>query len=236
MIAIYKKELGSYFNGITGSLFAAGFFLIFGVSFLQECILGGSSDITEVFTAVSTLSMLLIPFLTVQMFTMEKKNNTWSMLCAAPVDTWGIVMGKYLAAVTLAAAAVTVTWIYALVLSMYTTLFVGEFIVNQIGIFLLMQAFISMGELISAVSKRRLTASAITIALQFLLFIISLASSRMGASAFSGIVKLVSPYNSYTYFSLGIFSVSGAFSLLSFSGICLILTVRCVEYGRFKGV
>lgn len=215
-------------------MFAIGFFIIFGTSFLQDCLIGGNSDITVVFSALSTLSILLIPFLTVQMFTMEKKQNTWIMLMASPVDIWGIVLGKYLAAVTVAAAMVAATWIYGMALSVYTTLFVGEFLINQIGIFLLLQAFIAAGELISSITKRRLTATAITVIVQFIMLIISL-SSYMDISVLSGLLKLISPYTSYSSFSLGIFSFSGAFSLLAFSAICLILTVRHVEYGRIKG-
>ena len=237
MIAIYKKELGAYFNNLFGYAFIFAFTALCGFFFIRDCINAGTNEINNIFAGISTLSMLLIPLLTVQMFPTEKKQNTWTMLVSAPVDAFGIVAGKYLAAVTIIAGCVAFTWIYAAVLSIYVPVFLGEFVLNQFGFALMLCSFAAIGELISAMSKRRLTATAITIFVLFIMFVTSMSSSYVGGGdALTQVLNLFSPFSAYSYFSLGIFSVSGMIYLLTLSAICLILSARYIEYGRARGI
>ncbi len=236
MLAIYKKELSAYFNNFFGYAFIFIFTVLCGFFFIRDCIFSGTNELNDIFAGMSTISMLIVPLLTVQMFTMEKKQNTWTMLVAAPVDAFGIVLGKYLAAVSVILLCVSFTWIYAIVLSIYVPVFLGEFVINQIGYALMLCAFTAIGELISVMSKRRLAASAITLCVLFIMFITSLSSSYIGSAALTSVLKIFSPYTAYSYFSLGIFSLSGMVYLLTICAICLVLAARYVEYGRSRGI
>lgn len=236
MTAILKKEIKSYFNDLTGYLFISAFVLSFCIIFLKDCLFAGKNVLPDVFLSVSSILILMTPLLTVQMFTMERRQNTWTLLTSSNMSMSAIVLGKFFAAAALMAVCVLSTWIDALVLSLYTQVYVGELICCQIGLFLLGSVYIAVGELISAICRRRLTAAAITI---FSLFLTGLAGSSVIAAdsgILSNILGVLSPYIFFSRFCRGVFSISSVLFLMVYTAVCLMLTVRCVEYGRIKGV
>lgn len=236
MTAIFKKEFKSYFNDLTGYLFIAAFSLSFSVLFLQHCIFAGRNVLPDVFSAMSSMLILFTPLLTVQHFTMERRQNTWTLLASSSVSAPAVVLGKFLAAAALMAACVLSTLLYALVLSFYTAVYVGELICCQVGLLLLGCVYIAAGELISSLCRRRLTAAAITLCALFLVNTAGSSASFTDGGFLGTLLEMLSPYTFFTRFSLGLFSFSSVLFLAVYAAVCLIIAVRCVEYGRVRGI
>ena len=101
MFAIYKKEMRSYFINPIGYVYT-GIFLVF--SALLACyttLVAESYSTSTYFTTMIFAFIILIPLLTMRLFAEERKGRTEQLLLTAPVTITGMVMGKYLAALTL---------------------------------------------------------------------------------------------------------------------------------------
>ena len=100
MLAIWKRELQSYFYTPVGYVFM-GVFLALSGTFFYMLILGSrSSDVLTFLGQLSYLWMLLSPVLTMRLLAEEKQKRTDQLLLTSPVSLPGIVLGKYLAAFT----------------------------------------------------------------------------------------------------------------------------------------
>ena len=98
MFAILKRELNAYFTSpIAYVVYAVAAF--FGGMFFMGCVLlPDTADMTNVFMNMTIIVVILIPILTMKLFSEEKNKKTEQGLLTAPVNLLQIVMGKYLAA------------------------------------------------------------------------------------------------------------------------------------------
>ena len=100
MRTIWKREVQSYFYTPTGYIFAGVFLLISSVMFLLTILQQRSGDLPTFIGEMSYLWMLLSPVLTMKLLADEKQKKTDQLLLTSPVSLPGIVIGKYLAALT----------------------------------------------------------------------------------------------------------------------------------------
>ena len=101
MLAIYKKEMRSYFINPVGYVFI-GVFLALSAALCCYTTLQSNSYSTASYYYWLILSMIIIiPLLTMRTFSEERKMRTEQMLMTAPISITGMVMGKFLAAMTI---------------------------------------------------------------------------------------------------------------------------------------
>ncbi|MBR4528769.1 MAG: Gldg family protein [Lachnospiraceae bacterium] len=101
MIAIYKRELSSYFRTVIGEVFIGLNFLIFGFFFLRYNLLGLSSNLNGALYNTAFIGlMFMVPLLCMRSFSEEKRLKTDQLIMTAPVSVAGIVFGKFLAIAT----------------------------------------------------------------------------------------------------------------------------------------
>jgi ABC-2 type transport system permease protein len=105
MIAIYKRELKSYFLTPIGYVFCGMYLAVSGVAFSYSTLLEQSTtSLPTYFLMMIAVFAILIPLLTMKLFAEDRKSRTEQILLTTPVSLTGMVMGKYLAAVTVFAA------------------------------------------------------------------------------------------------------------------------------------
>ena len=101
MFAIFKKELRSYFLNAIGYVYVGVFLAVSALLCCYTTLGMQSYDTAEYFTYIIFSFIVLIPLLTMKLFSEEKKLRTEQLLLTAPVTITGMVMGKYLAALTM---------------------------------------------------------------------------------------------------------------------------------------
>ena len=97
MTAIYKRELKSYFQSMTGYVLIAFLVIFTGIYFMAYNLNSGYPYFSYVLMNINYVLIIIIPMLTMRSFAEERKNKTDQLLLAAPVKLFDIVMGKYLA-------------------------------------------------------------------------------------------------------------------------------------------
>ena len=117
MLAIWKRELQSYFYTPVGYVFMGVFLALSGTFFYMLMLGSRSSDVLTFLGQLSYLWMLLSPVLTMRLLAEEKQKRTDQLLLTSPVSLPGIVLGKYLAAFTVMIFTVLLTLIYVMIIA-----------------------------------------------------------------------------------------------------------------------
>ena len=125
MRAIYKRELTSYFHSMIGCVFVAFLIAFTGVYFIAYNVNYGYPYFSYVLSGILFVDLIAIPILTMRSFAEERKNKTDQMLLTAPVGLFQIVMGKYLAMVTVLAIPCTIYLLFPLMIKAQGTYALG---------------------------------------------------------------------------------------------------------------
>lgn len=159
MLAIYKRELKSYFYSMIGYVFIAFFIAFAGIYFMAYNLNYGYPYFSYVLSGITFIYLIGIPVLTMRSFAEEQKNKTDQLLLTSPVSLTKIVMGKYLAMITILAIPCVVFLLYPLMIMAQGTAYV---VVDYLAIFmffLLGCVFISMGMYISSLTQSQIIAA-----------------------------------------------------------------------------
>lgn len=122
MLSVIRKEWRSYFATPIGYVFIAIFWLLGAAFFFLYNILAATANLSSLFGNLSYLFMLIVPLLTMRLFSEERKQKTDQLFYCAPVTLWSVVLGKFLAAVGVLGVSLAGTGLYLVILSRYTTL------------------------------------------------------------------------------------------------------------------
>lgn len=101
MKAIYKRELNSYFHTMIGYVFIAFLVAYAGVYFMAYNLNYGYPYFSYVLTGILFVLLIAVPVLTMRSFAEDRKNKTDQLLLTSPVSLPKVVLGKYLAMVTI---------------------------------------------------------------------------------------------------------------------------------------
>ncbi len=247
MFAIYKKELRSYFINAIGYVYA-GVFLAMAALICCYTTLGAQSyDTGEYFTLMNFALIVLIPLLTMRLFSEEKKLRTEQLLLTAPVSIPGMVIGKYLAAFTLFASGVLVSCINFFPLYSYASAerlaetyseehvgpVTAEIVTCVIGLLLVGAAFIAIGLFISSLTENQLAAAIITVAILFGMLILDVVNQFIDVYAIRFIISWTCVLSRFSYFTKGVLDFASILYYLSIAAVFLLLTVRVYDKRRW---
>lgn len=234
MGAIYKRELKAFFMSPTAYIFLAVFYIISGFYFVNVNIMGATTDMSYVFAGVFTIMMILLPLLTMRLFSEEKKQKTDQCLLTAPVGLMEIVMGKFLAALTVFIVAMAIYIPYILVLvHLAGGIARASVIGNLVGLLLLGAAFISIGTFISSLTELQIVAAILSIIVNFVLYMIDVMAANVSWEPLRKVMVSVGFYNRYTEFTQGILNITSIVFFISAIFVFNFLTVRVLEKRRW---
>lgn len=192
MTAVYLKELRSYFKTPLGYAFMAFMLVLFGIYFMLYGLFYHNADYSMVLNSVTMLILFALPLLTMRMFSEEMHNKTDQLLLTSPVSVWKIVLGKYLAAMTLFALVLVITMFQPLVLhALGGNVPTEKVIGGYIGFLLYGFAFISIGMLISALTENQLVAALASIGVFMLIFLLDGITALLPTSHFFAMACLI---------------------------------------------
>lgn len=224
----------TYFTSPIAYIFIAAFFLYSGLYFVNVNMGYGTTDMSSVFISVFTIMMILIPLMTMRLFSEEKKQRTDQCLLTAPISLAGIVAGKFFAAlcVFLCAAAIYIPYIIVLY-SLAGTLEWATVIGTITALILLGASFISMGIFVSSLTESQIVAAILSFVLVMFFYMLDMLAGSVSNEFLSGLMNSLAFYSRYTEFSSGIFNIGSIVFFLSVIFVFNFLTVRVLEKRRW---
>ena len=248
MFAIYKKELRSFFINPIGYIYTGAFLGLAALICCYTTLLSTSYDTSTYFTIMMFAMGILIPLLTMRLFSEERKLRTEQLLLTAPVTITGMVMGKFLAALTVFGGSLLVSCInfipiYAIANTeragqtyefYHIGPVTGQLIGNLVGLLLIGAAFIALGTFISALTENQLAAAVVTIAIIFVMLGLGLINNLIDVYWIRMVLSWISIYSRFGNFQNGLFDFAAILYYASICGVFVFLTVRVYEKRRWS--
>src|SRR5262245_5131445 len=242
VLAIAQKELKSYFASPIAYIVIGLFALLFGYFysvmlqyFVQESMqaqMSGEGDTMNVnemmlrllFQNITILVLFLMPMVTMRTYAEEKRSGTIELLLTSPVTDFQIILGKFLGAMALYAVMLAVTLIHIGVVFIYGNPEWKPVATSYLGLLLLGGCFISVGLLISSLTKNQIVAGVSTFAVFLLLWVISWLGSVN--ATFANVTGYLSIVEHFDDFSKGVLDTTHLVYYLSFITFGLFLTAK----------
>lgn len=235
MGAIFRRELKAYFTSPIAYIFIAVFYIYTSVFFTMYNLGFGTTDLSTSFTTAFTIIMILLPLLTMRLFTEEKRQKTDQCLLTAPVNLFSIVMGKFFAAVCVFLCAMSIYVFYVITLvALAGSVAWATVIGNFVALLLLGASFISIGIFVSAMTENQVVAAIVSFIIIMIFYMIDMFAGSIRIEWLKNVLSSLGFYTRYYEFSTGIFSVPGIVFFISAIFIFNFLTVRALEKRRWS--
>ena len=234
MTAIYKREMCSYLTSPVGYVFLAVFYAISGYYFFATSLVGNTTDMSYVFSNLFSIVIFLVPMLTMRLFSEERRQKTEQALFTAPVRFTGIVMGKFLACLTMYLMGMGITLIYFLVLCAFRIPDAAVFFGNFLGLGLLGAALCAIGIFISSLTESQVIAAVGSLTIGLLLLFSNSFTPVVSNQLVSKLILNCSFYEHYLDFTRGLLNLADLTFFVSITGLFLFLTVRHLERRRIS--
>ena len=239
MLAINRRELLSYLTTPTAYVFVAVFLFAIGLFTFQ---VGGlfearRADLAPFFAFHPWIFMVFLPAIAMRMWAEETRSGALELLLTLPAPTWSLVLGKYLAAWTVAAAALLMTiplWITINVLGSPDN---AAIFTAYLASLLMAGAYIAIGSVMSALTPAQIVAFVLAVLVSFLVTVLGL---PLVLDFFSGVVggvvaEAIARFSLLHHFDAaqrGVVEFRSVFYFASLIALCLSFTVLAVDARR----
>jgi gliding motility-associated transport system permease protein len=254
VIAIAQKELKSYFAGPIAYIAIGLWALLYGyffVAILQffmrqsmqmnqfgmqgpQAVNVNQMLIRPLLQNVTIMILFVMPMVTMRTYSEEKRSGTIELLLTAPLTDFQIIMGKFLGAMALYAVMLLVTMLHIALLFVYGRPELKPILTAYLGLLLLGGCFISLGLLISSLTRNQIVAGMVTFAVFLLLWIITWIGSFSGPTV-DQLTQYLSIIDHLEDFSKGVIDTKHLIYYLSFITFGLFLTAKSVDTERWRG-
>ena len=251
ILAIAQKELRGYFASPIGYIIVGFFTFLYGYFFVvmlnyfmsQSMQMGQmgamSQNINEMMIRplmqnVTVILLFVMPAITMRTYSEEKRSGTIELLLTSPVTDLQIILGKFLGALALYGVMLGVTLIHVAVLFIYGNPEWRTIATGYLGLLLLGGSFISMGLLVSSLTKNQVVAAVVTFALLLFFWIISWIGT-FSSPTINQLTTYLSIIDHGEDFWKGVIDTSHLIYYSSFITFGLFLTAKSVDSERWRG-
>lgn len=236
MFAIYKRELKSYFRSFIGLLFIAVTLFFVSLYYFVYNMLNGYPYISYSISSVIILFLISVPVLSMRIMAEEKRSKTDQLILTAPVSVGGIVMGKFLALLTIFAIPTAVVCTYPLIMSSFGSVPMGESYLAILGFFLYGMASIAIGLFISSLTESQVIAAVVSFIVLFLGYMMPSICSVVFTTE-NILSKLLGCFDMATPFTEmlnGTLNLQSVVYFLSLTALALFLSVQSIQKRRYS--
>jgi len=252
ILAIAHKELKAYFSTPIAYVVIGFFAFLWGYFFYalllyfnqQSLQLGGVEGqggtninqqlIRPLFMNASVIMLFVLPLITMRTYSEEKRSGTIELLLTSPLTDFQIIMGKFVGAMGLYAAMLALTLIHMALLFSYGNPEWRPVVTGYLGLLLMGGCFISVGLLISSLTKNQIVSGMVTFAVFLLLWVVNWIASFTGPTT-QNVLNYLSITDHFDDFTKGILDTKHLVYYFSVIAFGLFLTARSVDTERWRG-
>ena len=255
MYAVYRKEMGNYFVSPVAYIIVAVFLVLAAYFFnqllrviVQQAFEAGLEDqfggapidvpsavMRNFFGVISTLLLFLTPMLTMSVYSEERRRGTMELLMTSPITDVAIVLGKFLASLTLLVIMLVPTAISFAYMMLHSEPAASWRLLfsDYLGVLLLGGSLLALGCFFSSLTESQLIAAVLTFGGILLLWVVDFGAAS-SSTTLSSALQYLSAFSHYSDFTRGVIDTSSVIFYLSFMFLGIFLTVRSVESMRWR--
>lgn len=236
MLAIYKRELKSYFRSFIGFLFVGVVLFFMGLYFTVYNMMYGYPYYAYVVSGALIILLIAIPVLTMRSLAEEKRSKTDQLILTAPVSVGSIVIGKFLALLTVFAIPVAISCVYPLIMSAFGSIPMGEAYLAILAFFLFGMTALALGLFVSSLTESQVIAAVLGFLILFLGYMMT-SITNMISSTGNWLTKILNCFDLYTPFAnllSGTLNVGSIIYFVSVTMLVLFLTTQAIQKRRYS--
>lgn len=249
---VAKKDMGSYFNSPVFYVVTTVFLVIYSFIFFQILTFFSFQSvqanqfqgmnvglnlndmvIEPSFHNMAVTLLLIIPILTMRSFADEKKSKTYALLLSSPIHLREIIIGKFLACMTVVTMMVLLSSYCIGFLLMLGQPEIGPVLTSYLGILLMAGCYVGMGVFASSLTDNQIIAAVIAFGMSLFMWIIGWAA-QAASTEMGEVLQYLSLVDHMQRFLKGIVDTSDVVYYLSFIAFSLFLTHRVLDSERWR--
>jgi len=151
--SIFTRELWSYFNSPIAYIFIVVFVFLVNGMFMSQFFIAGNADMRYFFGLLPMVLCVFVPAITMRLWAEEKRGNTFELLLTFPMETYKLVLGKFMASFVFYALTLAGTLLIPVMLFLIGKPDIGPILGGYMGALLMGAFFLSVGIFISGLCK-----------------------------------------------------------------------------------
>ncbi|HUO81033.1 MAG TPA: ABC transporter permease subunit [Steroidobacteraceae bacterium] len=173
LLAVYRRELASYFATPLAYVFIVIFLLLAGAFtfWLGGFYERGQADLAPFFNFHPWLYLFLVPAVAMRLWAEERRSGSIELLLTLPVRPGVAVLAKFLAAWTFVALALALTFPIWITVNYLGAPDNGAIVAGYIGSLAMAGGFLAIGSCLSAATRSQVIAFILTVVVCFVLLL-----------------------------------------------------------------
>jgi ABC-2 type transport system permease protein len=249
---IAKKEIKTYFTSPIAYAVIAVFLVLVGFFFSSALSWFNSQAIqmaqnpyyaqqmninqmvyTPLFHNMSIILLLMLPLLTMRLFSEEKKTGTDELLFTSPVSVGQIILGKYLAALAVLAAMLALTALLSIFSFAFGNPELPQILNGYLGLLLMGAAFIAAGVFFSSLTENQIVSAILTFGALLLFWILNWAAYS-ASGMWKDVLNYLSIFQHFDDMTRGVLDTKDVVYYASFAFLGLFLTHSVIQSRRWR--
>jgi len=182
---------------------------------------------------VGVVGLFFIPMITMRLFAEEKRSGTIELLATSPIRDIEVIMGKWLAAVSLYACMLLVAAVNFAFLFKYGKPDWKPLAIGYLGLLLQAGALLAIGTFISTLTKNQIIAGAATFGVCLLLWVLGWVAGYETAT-WAQVLAYMSIITHFESFAKGVLDSKDAIFYVTVIFLGLFFTARSMESLRWR--
>jgi len=233
-LAIARRELEAYLGSTIAYVVSAAMLALFGYFFYIMLYYTRQASLRPLFGGNILIILIFVaPLLTMRLLAEEQRSGTMEILLTSPVQDWEVILGKYLAGLSVYVLMLAPTIYYPIILVIFGSPDWGAIISLYLGLILLGAALVSLGTFTSALSSNQIVAAVLGVAIILVLWMIPAAGDLVG-EPLRGVLQYLGLSTHFTDFAKGVIDTKGLIYYLSVTAGGLFLATRTLESRRWR--
>ena len=256
LYAIYRKEMSHYFVSPvayvvvciflvwSGAFFNSWMAQVIKYSFeagMESMQMGAPANLDVPSTVLrgflgllGTLVLFLAPLLAMGVYSEERKRGTMELLMTSPITDADIVLGKFLASISLLMIMILPTLFYVIYMFAHSDpappwrMIAGGYL----GVLLLGAMLLSLGSFLSSLTENQIISGVLILGVSLLLWVLN--ALTQGDSALAQSLQYLGLLEHYNLFTQGVIDTTGLVFFGSWIFFGIFLTMRSVESMRWR--
>ena len=233
MGAVFKREMRAYFTSPIGYFVMIIYGVLYGFLF-SRLFQSGSPAINVLFSYSFTVTLFIIPVITMRLFSEERRQKTDQALFTAPVGLTAIVFGKFFAAWAMFGLTQLITIVFELIFAFNVSVDMLGYICYLIGAAGVSASLIAIGMFISSLTDSQILAAVGSIAVSVMLAMMDTFAQLTSVSWLVSAANWLSFSSRFDTFLSGVLDYANVAYFISFAAVFIFLTVRIQEKRRWS--
>lgn len=232
-LAIWRREFRAYFNSPVAYFVIIIFLALVGTMFFIPFFSQDRVSMRSFFGLVPFLFVFFAPAITMRLIAEERRSGTIELLITLPVRDFDVIVGKFLAALSLLLVALALTLPYAVTISFFGPLDWGPVWGGYLGLILLGATCLAIGLMASSFTENQIVAFVIALFASMLFLMVDKFIAFLPATLAQW-AEYLSFSKHFENASRGVIDSRDVVFYLSFTLLCLFLAFRSLEARRWR--